>query len=93
MLTKTQLKAQQNKGFLDVVYKECRRYGVINHQSDFVHKETVNFKTGEQVEREIRAVYITHKDLYWSFELCLGEVVAAGWSVTPKAPHEKDFKL
>lgn len=40
---------------------------------------------------DARAVYIPHKDLYWSFELCLGEVVAAGWSVTPKAPHEKDF--
>ena len=93
MLTKTQLKSQEKKGYLDQVYSECRRYGVVNHQSDYTEKETVNFKTGEQMEREIRAVYITYKDLYWSFKLCLGEVFSSGWSTAPKAPHENFKKL
>lgn len=92
MLTKAQLKAYQKKGHLDQVYKECRRYGVINHQCDYTAKETVNFETGEQVEKEIRSVYITYKDLYWTFELCKGECFSSGWSEVPHLPHEKDFK-
>lgn len=72
MLTKPQLKAAQNKGDLETVYKECRRYGVVNYQEDV----------------EItRYVYITYKDLYWEFELEKGEVVSAGWNVTPSAVH------
>lgn len=88
MLTKTQLKAQQNKGYLDQVYAECRRYGVVNHQADYTAKETINFVTGEHIIKDVRAVYITYKDLYWSFELSGGECYSSGWSVTPKLPHK-----
>lgn len=92
MLTKAQLKSQQKKGYLDQVYSECRRYGIINHQSDYTTRETINFKTGEQVEKDVRAVYITYKGLYWSFELTGGECYCSGWSTAPKAPHERNLK-
>lgn len=72
MLTKSQLKATQNKGDLEAVYKECRRYGVVNYQEDV---DTVRY------------VYITHKNLYWEFELEKGEVLSSGWNVTPSPVH------
>lgn len=72
MLTKPQLKVKQKAGALNEVYKECRRYGVVNYQED------VDLT---------RYVYITHKELYWEFELIGGDVVSSSWKVTPSAVH------
>lgn len=81
-LTKTQLKAQIDKGgSLDTVYKECRRYGEIIYKSDYEYTYTVNFKTNEKVTDLVTAIYISYKDLYWHFELVKGEVKTAGWSI------------
>lgn len=66
-------------GFLDDVYKECRRYGEIKSNFDFEYTYTVNFKTNERKTDLVTEIQIEYKDLLWTFELVKGLCTSAGY--------------
>lgn len=68
--TLSQIKAGIKAGFLNDVYKQVRRYGVI--------KDTVNF---QYHGREALNIEISYKGLLFEFELHNGEVVSGGYVI------------
>lgn len=70
LATLPQIKTGIKAGFLNDVYKEVRRYGVI--------KDTVNFQHHGKYAMNIE---ISYKGLIFEFELCNGEVVYARYEI------------
>ena len=72
MLTKAQLLKAYNKGSLDEVVKELRRYGYISADKSFDIDE--GYHKGAH-----RVCHIEYKGMEWKFSLHNGEVKSVGY--------------
>lgn len=77
MLTKRQLVAAFNKGDLETVCKECRRYGKITKDKSW-DEETGHYKGANRV------FYIEYKNIEWRFEMLNGEITRTSMTVKEK---------
>lgn len=71
MLRLSSLDKLMDKGWLDDVYKDVRRYGRIVQDSTQEDEQGV----------EARFINIEHKGRLWSFVITLGHVNEAGWKL------------